>query len=117
VSLNQLLSTLNNWPWLPGYTYYLALTNTSANPENLQFAMSFPSDLAPVAFLAPTTVTSTQALPAIQVVWGVTNQGLALAPGGWFDRVWFSTNGGLNAHSVSIGDFPFYQSVPPGGSY
>jgi len=117
VGLDQLLTTPNNWPWLPGNTYYLALTNTSASPENLGFAMSIPSDLAPVAFLAPTAVTSTQALPAIQVAWGVTNQGAAPAPGGWYDRIWFSTNGALDAHSVGLGDFAVSQTVPPGGGY
>jgi len=117
VSLNQLLTTPNNWPWLPGCTYYLVLTNTTASPENIGFSLSLPSDLAPVAFLAPTSVTSTQALPAIQVAWGVTNRGLAPAPGVWYDRVWFSTNGVLDAQSVSLGDFPFFQTVPPGGSY
>jgi len=112
-----LLSTPNNWPWLPGYTYYLALTNTSANPENVQFAMAFPSDLAPVVFLAPTIVTSTQALPAIKVAWGVTNQGSAPAPGVWYDRVWFSANGVLECAVSWPRRFSFYQSVPPGGSY
>jgi hypothetical protein len=116
-SLDQVLTISNNWPWLPGCTYYLALTNTSANPENLRFTMSFPSDLRPLAFLAPTLVTSTQALPAIQVVWGVTNQGVAPASGVWNDRVWFSTNGVLDAQSLRIGDFPFYEPLPPGGSY
>ena len=41
----------------------------------------------------------------------------APAPGGWYDRIWFSTNGALDAHSVGIGDFAVSQTVPPGGSY
>ncbi len=30
VNFNQLLLTPNNWPWLPGYTYYLTVTNTAS---------------------------------------------------------------------------------------
>src|SRR5207248_953692 len=115
VSFDQLLTTPNNWPWLPGHIYYVTVTNTSAAGESFNFTISVPSDLMPVSFIAPTDVISTRPNPTIQVSWGVTNQGMATASGGWYDRVWFSTNGALDGHSVDIGDFYISQLVAPGG--
>jgi hypothetical protein len=117
VSFNLNLGTPTSWPWLPGYAYYLTITNTSSAAEAFSFVMSVPSDLAPVAFIAPTSVTSAAPNPAIQVIWGVTNQGPAAAVGGWYDIVWFSANGMLDANSVALGYFPANQTVPAGGSY
>jgi hypothetical protein len=37
-SLNQALYNANGWPWLPGYMYYLFVTNNTASPQT--FAMS-----------------------------------------------------------------------------
>ena len=48
VSFNQLLTTPNNWPWLPGYSYYLTITNTSPDAEDFSFTMSLPADLRPL---------------------------------------------------------------------
>jgi hypothetical protein len=51
ISLDQPLTIPNNWPWLPGYSYYLAVTNTSGASENFSFssfgraAASFPAIL------------------------------------------------------------------------
>ena len=79
---------------------------------------SAPSpDLAPLAVAAPTTIISAQLNPAIEVAWSVTNQGAGQAPGGWCDRVWFSTNGVLDGNSAILGDFYNSQTLPPGGSY
>jgi hypothetical protein len=36
-SLNQALYNANGWPWLPGYMYYLFVTNNTASPQT--FAM------------------------------------------------------------------------------
>jgi hypothetical protein len=116
-SLNQFLGAPNNWPWLPGYSYYLTVTNTSSAAENFIFTMGLPADLAPVAFIAPTSVTSAAPNPTVQIIWGVTNQGAATAAGGWYDTVWFSVNGVLDANSVALGYFPVNQTVPAGGSY
>jgi hypothetical protein len=116
-SLNQILTTPNNWPWLPGYSYYLTITNTSPIAENFGFTMGVPVDLAPVVFTAPTSVTATAPDPLIQVIWGVTNQGPASASGGWYDAVWFSTNGVLDANSIVLGYFWVDQTVPVHGSY
>jgi hypothetical protein len=118
VSLNQFLGTLNNWPWLPGFSYYLTITNTSPIAEKFGFTMSVPTDLAPVAFTAPTSVTNNAPNPNVQVVWGVTNLAPASASGNWYDTVWFSTNGVLDANSINVGNFWLYnQNVPAGGSY
>jgi hypothetical protein len=117
VSFNQLLTTPNNWPWLPGYSYYLTITNTSPDAEDFSFTMSLPADLSPFAFTAPTSVTANAPNPSIQVIWGVTNQGLASASGWWYDTVWFSTNGVLDANSIDVGNFWVNQTVPVGGSY
>jgi len=49
------------------------------------------ADLAPVFLVAPAQVASNQPNPSITVAWGVTNQGVGAASGGWWDTVWFST--------------------------
>jgi len=126
-SLDQFLPAYNSplrppysydWPWLPGYSYYLAITNTSAAAEHFSVTMGVPADLAPVSLLAPPTVTSVAPSPSIVVVWGVTNRGPAATSGYWFDTVWFSTNGVLDANSIAIGSASFYtQTVPVGGTY
>jgi len=120
---DEFLGTPNNWPWAPGYTYYLAVTNMSANAENFGVYLSLPADLAPVAFTAPTSVVSAAPNPTIQAIWSVTNQGTATTVGGWYDTVWFSTNGVLDGNSMNLGNFWCVggwwspQAVPPGGSY
>jgi hypothetical protein len=69
-SLNLFLGIPNYWPWLPGYSYYLTITNTSSAAESFNFAMGVPADLAPVAFIAPTSVTSAAPNPTVQVILG-----------------------------------------------
>ena len=76
-----------------------------------------PPDLLPISVTAPPTVAATNVDPMIKVSWAVTNQGTGLASGGWYDRVWFSTDGLLDASSTDIGDFYISQTVPVGGSY
>ena len=73
VSLNELLTTPNNWPWLPGYDYYLTITNTSGIAQNFTLTTSTPADLAPFSFTAPTSVTALKPNPVVQASWGVTN--------------------------------------------
>jgi hypothetical protein len=102
---------------MAGYSYYLTVTNTSPNAENFSFTMSLPADLSPFAFTAPTSVTANAPNPSIQLVWGVTNQGSASASGWWYDTVWFSTDGVLDANSIDLGNFWVNQTVPVGGSY
>jgi hypothetical protein len=62
-------------------------------------------------------VVSSMPNPTMQVAWGVTNQGIGSATGSWYDRIWFSTNGLLDSHSVALGDFSISQTVAAGGSY
>ncbi|HWW00330.1 MAG TPA: hypothetical protein VNZ64_11585 [Candidatus Acidoferrum sp.] len=117
VSLNQVLNLANNWPWLPGYSYYLTVTNTSPGAENFSLTMSVPADLEPLGLLAPNSVTSARPNPSVQLIWGVTNQGPASASGDWYDVVWCSTNGVLDSQSVAMGYFLISKTVPPGGVY
>jgi hypothetical protein len=79
--------------------------------------MSNPADLSPFDLIAPATVFATAPNPVVQVAWGVTNQGLAAASGGWYDVVWFSTNGMFDADSLNIGPFWRNEAVPAGGDY
>ena len=116
-SLSQFLDTPNNWPWLPGYAYFLTITNTAATAEPFGLAMAVPADLTPVSFSAPSAVTSGAPDPAVQVTWEVTNQGAAVPFSGWYDDVWFSTNGLLDANSVVVGNFAINQTVPAGAGY
>ena len=39
VGFNLDLYTPNNWPWLPGYSYFLLVTNTSATPQAFAMCM------------------------------------------------------------------------------
>jgi hypothetical protein len=39
-SLNVFLQTPGNWPWQPGYSYFLAVTNTSAAPQPFIFYLN-----------------------------------------------------------------------------
>ncbi len=117
LTFNQVLSTNSNWPWLPGYSYYLTVSNTSATPQNFTLNMSQPADLTPVSLTVPASVTALKSNPVVQAIWGVSNQGPAATSGYWYDRVWFSTNGVLDANSTDIGDFYVTQTVPAGGTY
>ena len=76
-----------------------------------------PPDLMPLSVAAPATFASANPNPEVQVAWGVTNRGIGSASGGWYDRVWFSTNGILDGLSLNIGTFYFNQEVPVGGGY
>jgi hypothetical protein len=117
-TLNQFLATPNNWPWLPGFSYYLAVTNASPTPENFSLNLSLPTDLAPLAASATPSVISTRPYPSVQVVWGVTNRGALPASGSWYDAVWCSTSGVLDANSVIVGNFWVNsQPLAPGGTY
>jgi hypothetical protein len=49
-SLTESLTDPSNWPWLPGYSYYLAITNTSANAESFSLVsdgLSLPPPFLP----------------------------------------------------------------------
>jgi uncharacterized repeat protein (TIGR03803 family) len=81
------------------------------------FSQSAPPDLTVLSAAAPATVTAARPNPSVPVTWAVTNQGVGLAPGGWYDRVWFSANGVLDASSQDVGDFYQSQDLPSGGSY
>ena len=39
-SLNQYLGNSSQWPWLPGYSYFLAVTNTSASAQPFSFVLN-----------------------------------------------------------------------------
>ena len=96
---------------------YLYESNASNNVVSVPVTFTImPPDLAAV-MIAPTNVTSMEPNPVVGVMWGVTNLGTGVASGGWYDRVWFSTNGLLDGRSVSLGDFHCSQTLPAGGSY
>lgn len=78
---------------------------------------SMPPDLAPVALLAPTTV-SAPPNPTVSIAWGVTNQGTGEARGyySWADQLFLSTSNNPNGGAwvfTSYEDGP----IPPGSSY
>jgi len=116
-SLNVILGPESGWPWLPGYAYYLTITNTSAAAENFGLAMALPADLVPVSLVVPASVTNATPDPSVLISWQVANLGPAEAPGGWYDTVWFSTDGVFDANSVALGYFPMNQVVASGSGY
>jgi hypothetical protein len=60
-----------------------------------------------LALPAGTAVTATKPNPTVTVTFAVTNQGTGPVTGTWYDRVWFSTNGVLDAQSVYLVN-PYY---------
>jgi hypothetical protein len=90
--------------------------NTATVPITVTYQVN-PPDLVPIAVTAPATVIAPQPNPVVSVTWTVTNQGTGTASGTWSDRVWFSTNGVLDANSKDAGDFSENQTVPVGGGY
>jgi hypothetical protein len=117
IHFNQSLLTPGLWPWLPGYSYYLAVTNPTAASANFSLGMELPADLAPVSLLGPTNLIAGAGYPVIQIAWSVTNQGPGAATGPWYDRVWFSTNGVFDAYSVALADFYVAGPLAAGGVY
>ncbi|MGA2174885.1 MAG: choice-of-anchor tandem repeat GloVer-containing protein [Verrucomicrobiota bacterium] len=101
--------------------FYGTTSRGGAQDDGTVFRLSLTSapspDLAPLSVAAPASVITPQPNAAVQVAWSVTNQGAGQAPGGWCDRVWFSTNGVLDGNSAALGDFFNSQTLPPGGSY
>jgi hypothetical protein len=94
--------------------YEANLGNKVSTPVTGTFTLT-PPDLQPVSVMAPATVTwPTLAIP---VAWVVTNRGIGAISAGWYDRVWFSTNGVLDGQSVRLGDFYSSQTLAPGTSY
>jgi uncharacterized repeat protein (TIGR03803 family) len=99
--------------------YQAVISNTYGSVTSLVATLSVttPPDLVPIIFTAPTEVILSQPDPAIVVAWAVTNQGGSTASGGWYDTVWFSTNGVLDTNSINLGDFLINQSLPAGNIY
>jgi hypothetical protein len=50
INLERDLTPGANWPWLPGYSYFLTITNTSDAPQNIMFALGRIFSAAPVTF-------------------------------------------------------------------
>lgn len=56
VGFNQSLVTPNNWPWLPGYAWFLTVANTSVTPQPFSVRLSGFGPGAPPSILAPLPV-------------------------------------------------------------
>lgn len=110
-------------------TYYL-IFNTDANRDLVESDYSnnvaalpitfniLPPDLCPVAFLAPSNVTSAPN-PTITLVWGVTNQGAGPAIGAdyWYDQVYLSQSPTWDFSGTCL-DYAGEQGpIPAGGTY
>jgi uncharacterized repeat protein (TIGR01451 family) len=109
-------------------TYYLVLsandfrTLYQADYSNNQLvsapvALTYqvrPPDLAAAQIAAPLLGVGGK---SVQVMWAVTNAGTAVAAGGWYDRLYVSTNLTLSGQvSSTYLDFQ-YGPVPVGGAY
>ena len=73
---------------------YGALFETNTSNNKLTVPVTFiiqPPDLAPIVSLVPRNVVAPPD-PAINLTWGVTNQGTGAAMGNWTERVAFSTD-------------------------
>jgi subtilase family serine protease len=103
---------------LPNSVFESNKVNNVSAPLAGSFTLT-PPDLAPLnlALLGGSSVVSPIPNPQVQLTWAVTNQGTGTASGGWYDYFWFSTNGVVDANSVTL--TALYHSPPlaPGGSY
>ncbi len=97
----------------------VVLTNpdhTTATLTNGYTYLGAP-DLVPTSVSAPTALTAAHPNPSLSISWTVANQGTGPASGSWTDRVWFSTNGVLDANSIALGDFPITTTLAAGQNY
>ncbi|MFZ0826140.1 MAG: CARDB domain-containing protein, partial [Verrucomicrobiia bacterium] len=101
------------WPWLPGYSYYLTLTNTSGTAGT--FNLTAP-DLVAASLASDATAASASSM---KVWFSVTNagNGTAISPYGyWMDQVTLSANGTL-AGAIASWSWNFDGPLAPGASY
>ena len=73
-------------------------------------------DLAPIAFQAPSTVTSPPN-PSISFTFGVTNQGPGTASGVWADQLWLSTNAAPDGTETLLTSLGRQDPLGPAQSY
>ena len=112
----------NFWLFIQADCYnYLAESNENNNlsaPLAGTFTLQ-PPDLTPVALSLPagTAVTNNKPNPLVTVIFTVTNQGTGPTALNYYDQIWFSTNGALDAQSVSLSTPYHNQNAPPGTSY
>jgi subtilase family serine protease len=78
---------------------------------------SMPPDLAPVALLAPATVTAPPN-PTVSIAWGVTNRGTGEARGydSWPDQLFLSSSNSPDGGTPVLSTFET-GPTPPAGSY
>src|SRR5262249_62295238 len=78
-----------------------------------------PPDLEPLplAVVGGSVLTSSlhDALPIL--TWGMTNKGNGLAAPAWYDRVWFSTNGLVDAQSINRSEERRVGTLAAGGGW
>ena len=91
-SLTESLTNHAGWPWLPGYSYYLAITNTSASAESF----SLVSDGLAVVFLLGTGFDTTGCVGG---PFSITNETVSLTNTGTAPLKWSlaNTSSWLNA--------------------
>ena len=74
-SLNVLLGTPNSWPWQPGYSYFLAVTNTSGSSQPFSFRLNGEGPgSGPFGFNGVTRQSNGNIQLTMQVVSGLTYQ-------------------------------------------
>ena len=94
---------------------------SEADESNNQLFVSFnfqstPADLVPIALQLPTVVTGPPN-PVVSVVWGVTDQGIGAAVGGWTDFLILSTNDVYDSMDYVLTTSYENQPVAPGTTY
>jgi subtilase family serine protease len=101
----------------PGNNVYESDTSNNIVVKPVNVTIN-PPDLAPVAFPAPTVVTSPPN-PTIAFAWAITNQGSgdALSRGQWTDAIFLSTNSTLDPTATLLGNFAAPANLPSGSSY
>ncbi|PLS79160.1 MAG: hypothetical protein CYG59_14650, partial [Chloroflexi bacterium] len=93
-------------------------SKTNNSRVSAQIAYTFaPPDIVPQTLTAPTTLTLNQSRPTIDVYWAVKNQSTRLAPNGWNDELYFSTDTILDAQDTHLGTFWRSGTLEGGASY
>lgn len=110
------LSFVAPWGWIAPDCQTVVVSSNQVTAVAVTCTMAPAPDLAPVSLQVPANVT-TSPYPFVTVVWGVTNQGVSEASGGWYDAVYLSTNATMDGVVCEISESEGCSTLSPASCY
>src|SRR5439155_3264785 len=103
-------------------TYHFRLhsvdvAGNESHSADAAFATLALPDLTPTELAAPLLLTSTRPYPQVQTSWVIANPGAGPAQGGWYDAIYFSTDGVLDSQDTRVGSANWNSTVSAQASY